>query len=120
MKSQILVICAVGLLIVLFIGCAGPRITGGPIQRDSLKDGIFNGEATEGPVKIEAKVTVENQRIKNIELVSHRTWKGKAAEKTIPDRIIVQQSTNVDAVSGATRSSIAIMNAVEDALQKAK
>ncbi|MDX1358727.1 MAG: FMN-binding protein [Clostridia bacterium] len=45
---------------------------------------------------------------------------GRAAEKTIPERIIDQQSTRVDAVSGATRSSIAIMNAVEDALQKAK
>lgn len=120
MKSAILVICAVGMLLVLSIGCAGPRVTGGPISGNSLKDGIYDGEAKEGPVKVLAKVSVENQRITDIKLISHRTWKGKAAEKAIPDRIIEHQSTNVDAVSGATWSSIAIMNAVEVALQKAK
>ena len=120
MKNEFFLLSTVGILLVLVFGCAGPRIIGGPIPGDSLKDGIYHGEATEGPVKVLAKVTVENQRITDIKLISHRTWKGKTAEKAIPYRIIEHQSTKVDAVSGATRSSIAIMNAVEDALQKAK
>ena len=120
MRNEYLTICTIGILLMMFIGCAGPRPVGGPISRGNLKDGIYGGEATEGPVKVLATVTVKNQQLTNIELISHRTWKGKAAEKTIPDRIIAQQSTSVDAVSGATRSSIAIMNAVEDALLKAK
>ena len=41
-------------------------------------------------------------------------------ENIIPFRIIDEQSTNVDAVSGATVSSTAIMNAVDDAIQMAK
>ena len=51
--------------------------------------------------------------------MEHRTWKGGAAEGIIPHRIIETQSTKVDAVSGATTSSVAIMNAVEDAVRKA-
>jgi uncharacterized protein with FMN-binding domain len=120
MKNKLFQFTAGCLLLSVIIGCAAPRTTGGPVTRCSLKDGVYDGKATEGPVKVLAKVTIENQRITDINLISHRTWKGKAAEKAIPDRIIDAQSTRVDAVSGATVSSIAIMNAVEDALQKAK
>ncbi len=120
MRNGCFVICAIGILSILSIGCSGPRVAGGPISGDSLQDGIYEGEATEGPVKVQAKVTIENHQITDINLISHRTWKGRAAEKTIPERIIMQQSTSVDAVSGATLSSITIMNAVEDALQKAR
>ena len=47
-------------------------------------------------------------------------WKGVLAEGTISNRIIETQSTKVDAVSGATIGSVAIMNAVQDAIQKAQ
>ena len=44
---------------------------------------------------------------------------GGHAEEVIPAKIIEKQSTNVDAVSGATMSSDAIMNAVESAIEGA-
>ena len=44
---------------------------------------------------------------------------GGPAEEVVPARIIEQQSTSVDAVSGATMSSYAIMNAVESAIEGA-
>jgi len=110
----------VGILISLIIGCATAKIVGGPIPPSSLKDGIYDGKATNGPVKVKAKVTIQNHRIAVINLIEHRNWKGKAANNIIPDRIIDEQSTKVDAVSGATASSNAIMNAVEDAVRKAQ
>jgi uncharacterized protein with FMN-binding domain len=113
-------IAVTGLFLVVIIGCGTSAITGGPISKGMLKDGTYSGQATNGPVKVLAKVTIENQRITSIDLVEHRTWKGKAAEKTIPFRIIEKQSTKVDAVSGATMSSTAIMNAVETAINKAR
>ena len=113
-------IILIGTLLALIIGCAATKIVGGPIVPNSLRDGIYDGEGRDGPVKVKAKVTVENQRISNIELLEHRTWKGKAAENVIPARIIAEQTTKVDAVSGATVSSRAIMNAVEAAVRKAK
>jgi uncharacterized protein with FMN-binding domain len=95
-------------------------IIGGPISHADLKDGTYNGTAANGPVKVKARVTISDQKITGIDLIEHRTWKGGAAEGAIPDRIIAEQSTRVDAVSGATMSSVAIMNAVEDAVQKAR
>ena len=104
----------------LIIGCAAAKIVGGPILKNSLKDGIYDGKATAGPVAVLARVTIQNQRVIDIRLIEHRNWKGKAAEDIIPHRIIDEQSTKVDAVSGATVSSTAIMNAVDDAIQMAK
>ena len=108
------------LILSLITGCAAAKIVGGPILKNSLKDGIYDGEAKVGPVKVLARVTIRNQRITNISLLEHRTWKGRAAANIIPHRIIDEQSTKVDAVSGATVSSTAIMNAVDDAIQLAK
>jgi NosR/NirI family nitrous oxide reductase transcriptional regulator len=118
-KNIYLLIVIVLMLLSQILGCAA-SIVGGPIPRNVLKDGTYDGIAKQGPVKVIAKVTIKNQSIARIELIKHRTWRGKAAEKIIPQKIIDEQSTNVDAVSGATISSRVIMNAVEAAIQKAK
>ena len=110
----------IGMLFFLMIGCAAIEYIGGPIPKDSLRDGTYEGMAKKGPVKVLAMVTIDDQRIADIELVEHRNWRGGAAETIIPDRIIDEQSTRVDVVSGATLSSAVIMNAVEDAVRKAK
>ena len=110
----------IGMLTFLIIGCAAIQYIGGPITENSLRDGTYQGMAKKGPVKVLAKVTIDHQRIAHIELVEHHHWRGGAAETIIPDRIIDAQSTRVDVVSGATLSSAVIMNAVEDAVQKAR
>ena len=53
----------------LIIGCAAPKIVGGSILKDSIKDGIYDGEARVGPVKVLARVTIQNQRVTNISLL---------------------------------------------------
>jgi uncharacterized protein with FMN-binding domain len=119
-EKDLLLLALIGILFALIIGCAASTIVGGPVPQGSLKDGIYDGEAKDGPVKALVKITVQNQRIMDIQLIEHRTWKGKKAEDIVLDRIIEEQSTRVDAVAGATVSSRAIMNAVENAVQKAK
>ena len=52
-------------------------------------------------------------------MLQHQAWRGVIAEATIVERIIASQSTKVDAVSGATNSSRVIMNAVQNAIEKA-
>lgn len=112
---------AFGLFLILVVACStGKTIIGGPIPRANLNDGTYDGSAGNGPVRVKAKITISDQKITDIELIEHRTWKGGAAEGIIPQRIIETQSTKVDAVSGATMSSVAIMNAVEDAVRKAR
>jgi uncharacterized protein with FMN-binding domain len=46
--------------------------------------------------------------------------KETGAEAEIPKRIVAAQSTDVDAISGATQLSRAIMNAAEAAVAQAK
>lgn len=104
---------------IVLAGCLGVRDTCGPFKNTSLANGVYEGRATRGPVKVVAQVTITDSRITDIKLIQHRKWRGGIAEKEIPTRIIRQQSTCVDAVTGATVSSNAIMSAVQSAVSKA-
>jgi uncharacterized protein with FMN-binding domain len=104
---------------ILLSACAETRVIGAPINHASLEDGTYEGSFKGGPNKALVKVTIKDSNISYIEIVEHQAWKGKKAELTIVERIIVNQSTKVDAVSGATNSSRVIMNAVQNAIEKA-
>lgn len=82
-------------------------------------DGIYRGEydLLKTPVKVTLDVSMQNAKITGIEIIKHICSPiGKKAEK-ITDQIIEKQSLQIDAVSGATGSSKAILKAVEDALK---
>ena len=99
--------------------CAETPITGIPLMHAQLIDGTYQGSYRGGPNKAIVRVTVKNGKIAHITIVEHQAWRGKKAEGPIVERIIAEQSTNVDAVSGATNSSRVIMNAVQNAVEKA-
>lgn len=108
-------------LLLFSTGCATtPPVTTGKVDHLRLVDGVYEGSYRSGPVKARVRISIEDQRISHIELIEHSTWKGKEAEAIIPDRIVQEQSTEVNGVSGATRSSRVIMNAVQTAVDKAK
>ena len=84
-------------------------------------DGVYRGEYSLSgtPNKATVEVTVQGKSITAITIVHHFCSPiGRKAEK-ITDRVIEQQSLNVDAISGATSSSMAILKAIENALQAA-
>ena len=109
---------AITSLFFFIFGCAStPTPKRGPLNPELVADGVYEGRATVWPVKAVVKVTIENKRIARIDILEHRTMLGGPAEEVIPAKIIEKQSTNVDAVSGATMSSEAIMNAVESAIE---
>jgi len=103
---------------ILFTSCATTSKIGKPVNR-KLNDGIYESSYKGGPNKAFVSVTIESNKIIDIQIVEHWAWKGKMAEMAIIKRIIENQSTDVDAVSGATNSSIVIMNAVQKAIEKA-
>ncbi|MFI3618941.1 FMN-binding protein [Enterococcus avium] len=80
-----------------------------------VADGDYVGEAQIKPVSAKVNVQVENRKITDIEIKDHMTGLGKNGEK-IMDQIINKQSLDVDAISGATQSSVTITKAVENAL----
>lgn len=85
------------------------------------KDGIYHGKGKgyKGPIKV--KVTVSEGIIKDIKITKHKEDNPKSAIKKIPAEIIKKQSVaEIDAVSGATYTSKAILRAVTKALNKAE
>ena len=118
-KAFYLIILAV-VLILSSSGCQIAPLMGTPVEPEGLKDGVYEGEYKKGINKAVVKVIITDDRIVEIELVKHTaSWIGKKANEIIPQRIVEQQSTQVDAVSGATNSSRVIMNAVQKAIEKA-
>ena len=87
------------------------------IDLGTVADGKYDGRCETGVVNAEVLVTVKDHVITDIALTKHDNGKGKPAE-VITDRMLQEQTTDVDAVSGATNSSKVIRKAVENALEK--
>jgi uncharacterized protein with FMN-binding domain len=82
------------------------------------RDGAWHGKAEGVHGAMQVTVTVERGRISRIVIDKQEEAAGvtDVAFARIPQAIIKHQSPKVDAVTGATGSSKAIMAAVEDAL----
>lgn len=88
----------------------------------AFKDGTYTGEGSGYGGTIQVEVTLADQEITNISVVSAPGEDSaylSQAEGVI-DSVISAQSTDVDTVSGATFSSTGILNAIDDALGKAE
>ena len=105
------------IIIALFSGCKIAPVIGGPVDHEKLRDGVYEGNYSGGPNKAFVKVTIKDKNIVEVQIVRHDAWKGKKAEPIIIERIVAEQSTRVDAVTGATNSSNVIMNAVQKAIE---
>ena len=82
-----------------------------------VADGVYEGQSETDLVKADVRVTVSNGEIKDIEIVRHMCGKGKPAE-AMTESMILNNDVEVDAVSGATYSSMVIKDAVRNALRK--
>lgn len=79
-------------------------------------DGFYSGSFDFGRWSNEAKVTLENNKIINIEFTDDVAFSKDEVREEVIRRIIEQQEIKVDVVSGATVTSKAYMKSVEDAL----
>lgn len=93
-----------------FFGVDGPGI---------LNDGTFVGETASFGGPLEVEVVVEGGRISSVTVLRHSDTPGFSdpAISGVPERIVAANSAQVDAVSGATLTSEAIMSAVQAALE---
>lgn len=89
------------------------------INISDIPDGVYVGEYDVNFIYAEVEVTVQNGEITNINILEHRHERGKTAE-VIADSMVDEQKIDVDAISGATNSSIVIKKAVENALKSRK
>lgn len=85
-----------------------------------FKNGTYYGTGTGFGGEIKVKVVIKKGKIKTITVLESSddaAYFNKA--KTLLDKIIKKQGTDVDTVSGATYSSTGLINAVRDALKDA-
>lgn len=88
----------------------------------AYQDGEYLGKASAYNGNVEVKVTISGGKITAIDIVTTKDDEDyffDAQKKVIPE-ILEKQSTDVDAVAGATTSSEGIAHAVQKALEQAK
>ena len=85
------------------------------VDFSQIADGEYEGSYKSFIVEASVKTTVKDGEVIRIELLDHFNGWGEEAEKVI-DYIIEDQSLQVDSISGATVSSVAIKKAVEVSL----
>ncbi|WP_018753230.1 FAD-binding protein [Paenibacillus sanguinis] len=123
-KVLLLTFCMI-LIVSALSGCMGSKQgegNSGSSAASSFKAGTYMGEAEgkDGTIKVE--VTMEKaDEIKDIQIVSQTETEGlgDSALNKMKEQILSHQTLVVDAVSGASLSSQALLSAVEDAVKKA-
>lgn len=101
-----------------------PKININDINISSdYKDGVYEGTGYGYRPDLKVLVTIKDGLIKDISIVSHNEVGEKfykPAFDYIPKKIIDKQTYDIDAVSGSTYSSNGVIDAVKNALSKAK
>lgn len=114
MKKLVAVTLAAALLLAATVA---PGLAAG-----ALTPGTYQAAATGYMGAVTVAVTVDESSIKNIEIVECTEEPKMIADAALPQLIadvMEYQTVNVDAVSGATFTSMAFKNAVTDALKQA-
>lgn len=85
----------------------------------AYRDGTYVGSGMSRHGGVTAQVVVQGGKIVSAAIVGSTTRYSPARIASLPPSVVNQQSTSVDTVSGATDSSIAFLQAVDNALAKA-
>lgn len=112
MKKLISLSLIIVLVAATLVGCGGAK----------FKDGTYPGEAKGMGGLVKVQVEVAEGKIANVEVVEQTETEGISdpALEQIPALIVEKNSTDIDAVAGATITSDAIKEAVNMALETAK
>lgn len=87
------------------------------VNLEEINDGTYRGDYSYGSYTYKVDVIVKAHKIEKIDVINNRdTSHAKKAEGVI-SRVLEKQSLNVDAVSGATTTSKALLKAIENALK---
>lgn len=113
----------VGMLSLMMTGCKGESNTdvNSNVQTGLFKPGTYTGEGDGMGGKVKVSVKVDDNKILEVNVLENDETKGiaDAAIERIPSMILEGQTLSVDAVTGATMTSNAILTAVEAALKEA-
>ena len=88
-----------------------------PPPLSQVADGVYVGRWDVGLVAAAVEVKMQGGVIQSVRILEHKNQRGQPAEAVI-EEIVTEQRVDVDAVSGATNSSLVLQKAVEQALKQ--
>jgi uncharacterized protein with FMN-binding domain len=101
---------------------AAPAEEAAPVEETLAANEYIGVGVSEIGGEVKVKVTMDGDKIAKVEVLNHNETAGISdpAFAAIPDAIVAANSTEIDAVSGATKTSEALIAAVNDALSQIK
>ncbi|MBP5598138.1 FMN-binding protein [Pseudobutyrivibrio sp.] len=84
----------------------------------TIDDGVYEGDCDALLIKAKVRTTIENHRIKSVELLEHVHERGAEAEKMI-EWINQEKKFNVGMIAGASNSCKVMLKAIENSLKSA-
>jgi uncharacterized protein with FMN-binding domain len=112
------------IIVLILLGCASQemvRVREMAIQDmdiNNIQDGEYTGSFSYGDFEYEVKTIVNDHKIEDIVILHNRDTKHAKHAEGVVSEILKNQTPNVDAISGATTTSKALMKAVEHSLLK--
>ncbi len=94
------------------------QLTTAEITLTGVEDGVYTGSYQGFRWSNTVEVTVRNHKIVSIRTLKPQVFAKDETIETLTEKILSSQSTDVDAVSGATADSKAYLKAVENALKQ--
>lgn len=126
MKKAIKVILVILIVLLVIAGTgalyltrgldSGKKIPIGKVEPSQLESGVYEGEYRGGRWSNKIKVTVKDQQITRIHVVKTVLFERPEVTRAIIDRVIKNQNTDVDVISGSTVTSKAYLKSIENAL----
>lgn len=90
------------------------------INTSDLNDGKYKGDFTYGRSTYIVEVSIKDHKIDDIIILLNRKTKYAKKAEEVVERVLEQQKNDVDAITGATTTSKALLKAIENALMLGK
>ncbi len=115
----VMIIASGGMLIYMSRGLSeGREMVIQEVDLSNVEDGIYDGSHQGGRWSNRISVTVKDHEITEIEVIEDISFSDETVKNRIIEAVIGQQSTQVDLVSGATVSSKAYLQSIQQAFQQ--
>ena len=89
------------------------------VEINTIADGTYIGVCQNKILFAVVEVTIQNHEITGIEVIEHKASYLEQA-KQIARTVCLEQSLEIDAISGATLTSSTVLKAIENALEDAE
>jgi uncharacterized protein with FMN-binding domain len=125
-KREMVFMSALSLATVLCLcGCMSEEIRAVRVMRinnvdiSRVRDGSYEGSFSYGSFNYLVRTTVKKNRIVKVEILKNRDTKYARMAERVAERVLEKQTPDVDAITGATTTSKALLKAIEYSLSGA-